>query len=493
MLVACTRERSAPEPQTIPATSLHARLRRLSAREYDNVVRDLLAIETHPSQRLPNEGYTNGYDNGSADLSVQPTHALAYQAAAESLAATAVDTRLYLVLDGCDPAFRDCTATFFDSFPARAYRRPPTANELARLRRVFESAGEFRLGVQTVLEAILQSPSFLYREELGSPRLDDYELASEISFFLTGSAPDRELRKAAASGAFDPREQALRLLATPAARVHLRWFFHQWLGTDRLALVKKDATLYPELDAALANDMTLEVDRILDAVVFDGSGTLAELFTTERTFATPRLAAIYAPTGERRGILTRPAWLTAHSGTDHSGPVTRGVFFRANFLCQDMPPPPRAALLKTIKPASPGTTTRDRFALHSDDPECRGCHQLIDGIGFGFEQFDALGRLRTIENGATVDTSGVVRGSMDLNGPFIGASELSVRLSKSSDLSRCFARHLYRFAMGTAETSDDQPVVDAIHATIGNDARILDALAALVASPAFRARRAEAP
>lgn len=490
LVAACASHEDPPPPRAIPAATTPVRLRRLSAREYDNAVRDLLGDDSHPSERFPRDGYPNGYDNGSTSLAVQPTHALAYQEAAEALAAAAVEKRLFVVLDGCDPAMRDCKEPFFASFPARAYRRAPTATELTRLRAVFDSAGDFKLGVQTTLEAILQSPSFLYREELHAPELTDDELASEISFFLTGTIPDRTLRDAAASGRLDPRAQALRLLATPAARTHLHGFVHQWLGTERLPLVKKDPKAYPELDAELARDMKREVDLLVDAIVFDGGGTLRELFTTDKTFATARLSTLYAGGGPRRGILTRAAWLTAHSGIDHSGPVTRGVFFRANLLCQDIPPPPAEALLKPVEPPRPGRTTRQRFANHSDSPACVGCHQFIDGIGFGFEQFDAIGRFRTTENGVPIDTSGIVRGSDDMNGPFVDASELSMRLSGSRDLQRCFSRHLFRFAMGSVESIADQPVIDALADHIGRDERIVDVIATFVASPAFRHREA---
>src|SRR5579859_3748382 len=248
-------------------------LRRLSAREYNNVVRDLLGDTTEPAKQFGQEVYTNGFDNGSDSLTVQGTDVLAFQTAAESLAATAVGNNLPTLIGGCDttqPA-QVCVSAFLDNFAPRAYRRPLTTNERQRLQTVYAAGaatGGFQGGIQLMLEAVLQSPSFLYREELGAPdpslpkgvlRLTDYEVASELSFLLTGSMPDATLFTAAKTGTLKTvdgiRREATRLLASAQARPALRSFLHQWMATDQVATINKDATIYPTFNPALATSM----------------------------------------------------------------------------------------------------------------------------------------------------------------------------------------------------------------------------------------------
>ena len=244
------------------AAGVGRNLRRLSVREYNNVVRDLLADTTKPANQFGQEVYTNGFDNGSDSLTVQGTDVLAFQAAAESLAATAVSNNLPNLIGGCDttqPA-QVCVSAFLDNFAMKAYRRPLTTTERQRLQTVYAAGaatGGFQGGIQLMLEAVLQSPSFLYREELGAPdpslpkgvvRLTDYEVASELSFLLTGSMPDATLFTAAQTGTLKTvdgiRREATRLLASAQARPALRSFLHQWMATDQVVTINKDSTIY---------------------------------------------------------------------------------------------------------------------------------------------------------------------------------------------------------------------------------------------------------
>ena len=239
-------------PPIVPLSSPIRRIRRLSSREYNNVVRDLLGDNSQPANKFVVDAYQNGYDNGSAGLAVQSDQAVTYQSAAETLAATAVPRNLAVLLGGCDVVKQGaaaCADAFINTFAARAYRRPLTTTEAQRLRDVFTAfsgAGGFNAGIQTMLEVVLQSPQFLYREELGPSSavpaagapvtLTDYEVASELSFLLTGSIPDDALWQAAAKGRLkttaDYQAQATRLLGTPGAKETIRSFVHQWLAND---------------------------------------------------------------------------------------------------------------------------------------------------------------------------------------------------------------------------------------------------------------------
>jgi hypothetical protein len=505
---------------TVPTVAAGRRLRRLSKREYDAVVHDLLGDTTQPASQFGGEVYTNGFDNGSDGLTVQGPDVDAFQTAAESLAAAAVSGSLAPLIGTCDPNKDEarCVDAFLASFPRRAYRRPPTPGELQRLRAVYTdgaATGGFKGGIQLMLEAILQSPSFLYREELGAPdpsltpglvRLTDYEVASELSFLITGSMPDATLAAAADAGhlktPLDLQRETARLLASPAAQANFRSFLHQWLGTDQLGSLSKDPTVYPAYGKDLAASMTGELDHYFDQVLWAGSGSLRELFTSNQAYVDPSLAALYGVNPPatyfqatsldpktRAGVMTRAGFLAAHADADNSGPVARGVFILGSILCAPPPPPPA-----NVPPAPPASTvaknhqtTRQSFDQHLSEPFCRSCHTVIDGIGFGFEEFDGLGAFRATENGNPIDMSGALA-ETDVDGPFRGASELAAKLVTSEDVLRCFVKQVYRFGMGDEETGGTQPLLTQMGTGFSADSRVPDLFSALVSDPAFVVR-----
>jgi hypothetical protein len=499
------------------------RIRRLSNREYNNVVRDLLWDNSQPASGFLDDSYANGYDNGSALLTVQTDQAERYQLAAEQLAQRAVEQHLGELLGGCMPACGAedaCVNGFLQTFSLRAFRRPATPAEIERLKAVYQTAydiGGFALGIQTALEAILQSPAFLYREELGSGpaavgdlvSLTDYEVASELSFFLTGTMPDDALLAAAGEGrlrtAEDLRREGERLLQTPSAKANLRQFFHQWLATNRLSTLTKDPAVYPDFNPALAASMTGELDRFFDDVLWNKSGTLRELFTSNESFADDAVGDLYGVAGapgfapvlldpdQRKGILTRAGYLAVHSATSHSSPVERGVFFRQALLCTQLPPPPPDVLQRAMmEQPDPTKTTRERFSIHSSDPFCATCHRLIDLVGFGFEEFDGLGKFRATEAGKPVDDSGELIGTQDIDGVFQGASELSERLVGSQQFQACSVTQMFRFAMGQAETSDDRAILSQISNQFSADRPVSELIMSFVNSPLFLQRIPEA-
>jgi hypothetical protein len=506
-----------------PTTAgLSRALRRLSAREYNNVVHDLLGDTTQPANQFGPEVYTNGFDNGSDSLSVQGADVLAFQSAAESLAATAVASNLRALIGTCDPgqSAQTCVTAFLDGFAAKAYRRPLTITERARLQTVYAAAATpgFTGGLQLMVEALLQSPSFLYREELGAPdpslpkgvvRLTDYEVASELSFLLTGSSPDATLLAAAQGGTLktvdDIRREATRLLGSAQARPALRSFLHQWMATDQVATINKDATVYPDFSPALATSMARELDQYFDLVLWSGAGSLRELLTSPQSFLDGNLATVYgvATPGNaaqpvmldaqtRQGILTRSGFLAVHSDVDSSGPVPRGVFVLNSLICRPPSPPP--ANVPAAPPVADAIaaheTTRQRFGMHLNQPFCNSCHASIDGVGFGLEEFDGMGVHRTTENGSPVDPSGDLQGT-DVDGAFTGVSQLAAKLVGSKEMLGCYIKQAYRYAMGQEESASSQAVLAAMEAGFGVDSRMTDALMALVADPTFVQRTTE--
>lgn len=511
-------------------TWIFRKVRRLSNREYNNVVRDLLGDTTQPANSFLDDSYANGFDNGSALLSVQTDQAERYQRAAEELARVAIENHLTELLGGCVPrndtgpdrsgaTAEQCADRFFETFPTRAFRRPPTAEETARLRTVYQTAsqlGGFRLGIQTAIEAILQSPAFLYREELGVVPASDaepatltpYEVASELSFFLTGTMPDDQLLAAAREGRLatreDLRREAVRLFQVPGTRGNLRQFLHQWLATNRLPTVTKDRAYYPSFTPALAGSMFTELNLFFDEILWNRSASLRELFTSNASFADDRLGGLYGVSAgpgfgpvlldaqQRKGILTRAGYLTVHSATSHSSPVERGVFLRQALLCTQLPPPPPDVLQRSMmEQADPSKTTRERFSAHSTDPFCHSCHQYIDPVGFGFEEFDAVGAFRATENGKPIDDSGTLLGTQDADGDFRGAGELAERLLTSRQFQDCVVTQMFRFAMGAAETSDDREILARLSDQFTVDQPLFDLVLAIVESPLFVRRMPE--
>ncbi len=493
-------------------------LRRLSVREYNNVVRDLLGDTTQPADQFGQEVYTNGFDNGSDSLTVQGTDVLAFQTAAESLAATAVASNLSSLTGGCDAtqSAQVCVSAFLASFAPKAYRRPLTTTEQQRLQTVYAAGaatGGLKGGIQLMLEAVLQSPSFLYREELGAPdpslpkgvvRLTDYEVASELSFLLTGSMPDATLFTAAQTGTLkttdDIGREATRLLASAQARPALRSFLHQWMATDQVATVNKDSTIYPSFNPALAASMAGELDQYYDQILWSGTGSLRELLTSPQSFldsslattiydvATPANPAqpVTLDSQTRLGILTRAGFLAAHSDVDSSGPVPRGVFVLNSILCRPpLSPPPNVPPAPPVSDAiAAHQTTRERFGMHLNQPFCNSGHAVIDGVGFGFEEFDGIGVHRTTENGSPVDTSGTLQGT-DVDGAFVGASQLAQKLTGSQEMLGCYVKQVYRYAMGQEEGPSSQATLAAMQAHFDVDSRMTDSLEALMADPSF--------
>ena len=530
LTVGCGAEQpdDAPPPTTQlppqPLTPPIRRVRRLSSREYNNVVRDLLGDTSRPAAHFISDAYQNGYDNGSADLAVQSDQVLDYGTAAEALAKAAVQLHLDELTGGCDVAQKgaaECAEALLATFLPRLFRRPLTAGEQQRLRLVFQAeldaGSDFPRAVQTVLEVVLQSPQFLYREELGpldvtgtgTVHLTDYEVASQLSFLLTGSIPDKELWMAVSDGRFktpaDYHREAARLLTTPAARDTLRAFLHQWLATDRTATLSKDSGFYPNFDQTLADSMGGELDRYYDSVLWEGSGSLRELFTSNHSFVDEKLGLLYGtpvsgpgfhavtldPT-VRKGVLGRAGFLAVHSATDSSGPISRGVFLLQALLC--MPPPQPPASIPPAVPAgdpmAQNLTTRQRFEQHVKDPFCASCHTQIDGVGFGLEQFDGIGAFRTTEKGQPVDSSGALVGTGEIDGAYRGAGELASRMAGSRTLSNCYVRNAYRFTMGQIEPTGED--LRALSLAFSSDARLTDVLLAMVKGPLFVNRSFEA-
>jgi len=492
-------------------------LRLLTGYEYDNTVRDLLGDVTRPSLAFPPENQTTAFENSWLDHRASKDLVRVYMDVAEDVAGRAVAERMATILP-CDPLAvgeAACGHQFVESLLPKAFRRPIDAAERAAFLGLFDQAHAqhgFSEAVSVVVQGVLQSPQFLYRFE---PVPDDampgdvlpvigYEMASRLSYFLTASMPDDELRAAAADGGLATREeveaQARRLLQTPGGRQTVREFHRQWLDLTGLASVSKDPALFAGLPEGAGEAWRHSVEQFAEHVFFEGQGTLDELMGSELAFLPPELAALYEAgpadpvtgavelAGERAGVLTQPGLMALLAYPDQSSPVARGVWVRERMLCQHLPPPPNDVVIEPPDP-DPNATTRERFAQHTEDAACSGCHSLIDPIGFGFEHYDAIGRFRTEENGRPVDASGTLANLVDQAqvGPYDGAVELADKLLASTDFRECVAHQWTTFALGREPNEADECSMEGIRQSLA-DGDLRELLVAIATSDSFRFR-----
>jgi hypothetical protein len=444
--------------------------RRLTREQYAATVRDLLGDTGSAADKLPADNASDGLFISPATLIVGPSWAENALGAAEEIAKQAI-TRLDTLVP-CNPADGErCARTFFESFGKRAFRRPTTADEVDGLLAVFRggnASGGFSKGIELGLQAILQAPSFLYRVELGqsqgsisgAARLTPYEVASRLSYGLWGTMPDEALMRAADDGklstAAELEAQARRMVADPRARRTLVSFVERWFGMELLDEVMKDPARYPQFNEAMITAMRREVTTFVEKVVFDGDGRFQTLLSASYGFPDATLAALYGvtaaaaggkvslPADQRSGLLTNVGVLTAHTFSDEAAAIHRGKFVRERLLCTTPPDPPADLMVEPPTP-QPGVTTRQRLIQHIQDPACQPCHQYMDPIGFAFENYDGLGRWRTMDQGKPVDASGKLTFT-DVDGDFQGVKQLAERLSTSTTAADCVAGTLLRHA-----------------------------------------------
>jgi hypothetical protein len=457
-------------------------LRRLTRTEYNNTVRDLLADTSDPAAKFSLDDTVGPLLNNVASA-VNALMAEQYRDAAETLAARAV-TNLTQLLP-CNPATAGedaCALQFIQTFARRAFRRPLAQVEVAVFQtlaaNVYSDIGtkaDFTTRIRVVLSAILQAPSFLYRPQMGVPlmdgsgsvQLDDYEVATRLSYFLWASTPDDALLAAADAKKLSSQQgvatEVNRLIADAKFARTVESFHTQWLGLDELRTLTKDAVVYPAFGEPLRQAMWADVTMFVDDVVVKGDGLLSTLFSAPVAFVTPASAPLYGvaypgtgteplkvqlPAGERAGLLTQPGFLAVHANPNQGSPIKRGLAVRERLLCQGLPAPPPDV---PAPPAPrPGATTRERFAAHTSVAACAGCHTLMDPIGFGLENYDGIGKYRTIEEGRPVDSSGELTGAGSASGKFNGVVELAGRLARSEELRSCVTSVWFRYALGRA-------------------------------------------
>lgn len=476
-------ESSAPPPPLPDVAVDTAPLRRLTAVQYRHAIEDIFGAGlVLPTALEPDLSAGGLLALGAARNAVSAWGVEQYEAAAYDIAEQILD----------DPARRDawvpcpasggegCAALLVRDAGLRLWRRPLEDAEVEALVRVAEEAatalGTFDDGLVYAMAGLLQSPYFLYRHELAEDRFDDWALASRLSFFLWNTTPDEALLDAAAQGRLTTPEgleaEVDRLLADARARQGVRNFFSELYHLYELDEMVKDPTLFVHFDTELGSDARQETLQVIEDLIFEQDGDYRDLMTTPKTFVNRRLAAVYrvpAPAREafgavelpaesgRRGLLGHISTLALHSHPAGSSAVLRGHFVRTVLLCGVIPPPPVGVNTALPEPSADAPTLRARNAVHLEAPECANCHQLMDPIGLGLENFDGLGRFRAEDNGARIDASG------DLDGtPFADGYELAEALRNHPRLPSCLVRHLYAYAVGDEASGAENMTVNGL-------------------------------
>ena len=400
-------------------------VRRLTHAQYDNTVRDLLGDYSHPAQRFPAEDYVDGFKNQLTAQDMPPLLVETYSTAAERLATNAFRVGDINGLIPCKPSSASdakCRDAFVRNFGLRAFRRPLREDEAKRYTAVFSDqariARRFNEGARVVVEAMLQSPNFLFHVEAGPDgKSVDYDTASRLSYLLWNTMPDAELFAMAEKGelrSVEGRQRAAaRMLGDgPRARQALDQFFEEWLRFDRVINAVKARNRYPEFTPELAVAMAEETRTLLHHLVWNDRSFM-EALTADYSFLTSELASLYGvtpPDGEfemvkfpaeskRAGILGQGTFLASTAGPTDNSPTARGIFIRERLLCQHVPPPPPGVITTLPDPLvdQPPKGRRQLMNEHVENPTCASCHRLMDPIGFGFEHFDAVGKWREKE------------------------------------------------------------------------------------------------
>jgi len=491
--------------------------RRLTASQYTNTVKDLLG-QTPDTMGLVLDSRTGAFKTNAR--SVQEGDVDAYDTMAQKLAASAVGNLNGLL--GCDTKTTGedkCAAQFIKAFGARAYRRPLKSEEETAFNTVYTTGKEenFSAGIRLIVQAMLTSPSFLYMVETGTSsqfglrKLSGYEVASRLSYTLIGTMPDAALFDAAGKGQLDSldgvKQYAKKLIDSEKFIGSATEFHIQLSGVD----VVTDASVgkggkFPEFNDAMRAAMLDEPRKFVNYVMTKGGGTIEEMLSANYVFPAGPLAKVYGgqlkpdgdgraevADGSRRGLLTLAGVQASHPKQySPRMAVNRGHLVRRDFLCEEVPAA-TGQVDFTLPPNAEKMTAQELLREHQTNPTCKGCHELMDSIGFGFESYDALGAYRTKDDGGnTINPSGEIVNLEGGTAKFENAGKLAETLSTSPQVRSCMATQWMRFSLGRDVGDEDacsqQRLAQAFTNGKGN---IKEALLSLATSDSFRFNRGE--
>jgi hypothetical protein len=491
--------------------------RRLNDVEFRNTVRDLFGADLAAGLALPPTLGIDGYDTYAEGLGVDEGGAATLIDVTERIATAAVDQNL---VPSCGMAeggtaaggIEACAGAIIDALGTRAFRRPLADTERAdRVASAVAFAEEFTAGASptpaelerelriTVVMGLLASPHFLYKvDALGEvygalENIRAYRLASRLSYLLWASMPDAALLELARAGTLGDADviaaEVTRMLDDPRSREPMLRFVASWIELDDVEGATKNAALFPDASALLPQ-FKEETSRFLSHVLFEGAGTLPELFQADYSFVNAQLAAFYGvpapatgefakvqmPAGERKGLLTQGSFLAARSRPDQTSPIHRGAYIMKRLLCGELSPP--ADLVASAPEPMPDATLREQVEAQTSPAACAVCHKHFNGFGFALESFDAIGQFRATDEqgrpldefGRPTDTSVVFPEGAAVAGDYEGSMDLIDAVGESEALSKCFVRSYLRFALGRQEIpTEEAATLDALGAAFHDD------------------------
>ncbi len=485
--------------RTAPPDPGRVTVRRLNRAEYNNTIRDLMRVNFKPAKDFPADDSGYGFDNIGDVLTMSPLLMEKYFAAAEKIAAQAVAVpdaggriaatpfqKFYFRYPVPPKLRRNAAEGFVRTFLARAYRRPVKAEEVQRLmklaKQVVDDGASFEHGIRMAVTATLVSPHFLFRWEFdGAPdnpkairSLNEHELASRLSYFIWNSMPDDTLLELARRGQLRKNlpAQIRRMLRDAKGQSLVSNFTGQWLQLRDLEMLQPDKRLFSAFNNVLRADMRRETEMLF-AHVMRENRSVVDLLDADYTFVNERLANWYGLKNvkggqfrivslrgtPRGGVLSHASILTITSDPNRTSPVKRGKYVLENIL--GTPPPPAPDNVPELE--STGElkgTLRQQMVKHRENPVCASCHQKMDPIGFAFENFDAVGRWRTLDNGAPINAAS----QLDTGEKFRDATGLRKILAvRKRDLFvRCLTEKMLTFALGRGLEFHDKRAVDGI-------------------------------
>jgi hypothetical protein len=509
------------------------KVRRLTSTQYAAIIADLFGSSINIGGRFEPDLRVDGLlAVGAGQVSVSSAGLDQYDSMARSIASQVLSPENRKAMMPCVPASAAapddaCAGKFLTKVGAALFRRPLTNDELqaqvVSANRATVTAKDFYTGLSLSLSSMLMSPEFLFRiedveadpEVRGGYRLTTVSKAQRLSFFLWNALPDQELMAAAQKGELNTKrglaKQVDRMLASPHLEDGVRAFFDDMLRLDGMDGVVKDATIFPKFDSQIATDAREQTLRTIISVVLGPKGDFRDIFTTKKTFLTPKLASIYrvalpndapigapdswdpyefAPDDPRAGILMQTSFLTMNSHPGRTSATLRGKALREVMMCQTVPPPPANVKFEIVQDTSNPNykTARARLTAHSASPACAGCHKIVDPMGLALENFDGGGAYRTNENGVALDTTGELDRVKFTNG-----AELGQAVRDNPATSACLVQRMSAYGLGRTPTKDETAWVGALKEAFAKEGYNVPALMKRLAiSPEFyRAASAE--
>jgi len=501
-------------PAFLPAPGA---LRRLTRNQFRNAVKDVFGYDVNVND-LDTDSFTANFASiGAATVVTSDRGAEQYNTAIENAVNVVFsDSTKRSQFIGCTPTGQSndtCVRGYIQKLGLRAWRRPLDATELDRFVALAASASTTLAsateGARWATVALFSSPNFLYRPELGAAgtsgtlRLTGTELASRLSFLIWNSIPDQMLMDQATGGMLGTpdgiRTAATRMLDAAAGRESVGGFAEEFMRLDRISTQAKDPSLFAEYGTNLQSAMVRDIRDTWASLAFDDQASFYDLFTTLKVVVNADLARLYGidatgltsttfqtrslpAGGTRSGLLSKAGLLSEFANQKYGSPTLRGKFIRESLMCLTIPPPPANVNTAVIdQPTDVPMTRRQRLVVHMTNDSCASCHKYMDPLGFPLENFDAIGKYRTTDNGLPVDPTGSFDGV-----PVSDANGLGVAASQSVTVAQCLVRKYYAYAVGHEERDVDGSVLNALATAFkASGFKMRDLILAAVTNDAF--------